>query len=142
MFRPKLVFCWPTSFRALLLLLLLQSLSLILPRFRKSRGTSHYPTERYESNYSPSSYGLIVGQTRFFSLGEATSLGEGKTLNSNLLNSAKKLTLCHILPERRGWEKWRCPWCYGNARGVIVIVVGNGHGDSSSNPGRDWLYFT
>ena len=28
------------------------------------------------------------------------------------------------------------------ACGVIVIVVGNGHGDSSSNPGRDWLYFT
>ena len=28
--------------------------------------------------YSPSSYGLIVGQTGFFSLGEATSLGEGK----------------------------------------------------------------
>ena len=26
-----------------------------------------------------------------------------KTLNSNLLNSAYKLTLCHILPERRGW---------------------------------------
>ena len=26
--------------------------------------------------YSPSSYGEIVGQTRFFSLGEATSLGE------------------------------------------------------------------
>ena len=30
----------------------------------------------------------IVGQTGFFSLGKATSLGEGKTLNSNLLNSA------------------------------------------------------
>ena len=30
----------------------------------------------------------------------------------------------------------------GGARGVIVIVVGNGHGDSSSNPGRDWLHFT
>ena len=28
-----------------------------------------------------------VGQTDFFSLGEATSLGEGKTLDSNLLNS-------------------------------------------------------
>ena len=28
------------------------------------------------------------------------------------------------------------------ARGVMVIVVGNGHGDTSSNPGRDWLYFT
>ena len=24
---------------------------------------------------------------------------------------------------------------YGGARGVVVIVVGNGHGDTSSNPG-------
>ena len=29
----------------------------------------------------------------------------------------------------------------GGARGVMVIVVGNGHGDTSSNPGRDWLDF-
>ena len=28
------------------------------------------------------------------------------------------------------------------ACGVIVIVVGNEHGDTSSNPGRDWLHFT
>ena len=28
------------------------------------------------------------------------------------------------------------------AHGVMVIVVGNGHGDASSNPGRDWLHFT
>ena len=28
-------------------------------------------------------------------------------------------------------------WSYGDARGVIVIVVGNEHGDTSSNPGRD-----
>ena len=33
-------------------------------------------------------------------------------------------------------------WSYGGARGVMVIVVGNGHGDTSSNPGRDWLHFT
>ena len=26
---------------------------------------------------------------------------------------------------------------FGGARGVMVIVVGNGHGDMSSNPGRD-----
>ena len=26
---------------------------------------------------------------------------------------------------------------YGSARGVMVIVVGIGHGDTSSNPGRD-----
>ena len=25
----------------------------------------------------------------------------------------------------------------GGARRVMVIVVGNGHGDTSSNPGRD-----
>ena len=30
----------------------------------------------------------------------------------------------------------------GSARGVMVIVVGNGHCDMSSNPGRDWLHFT
>ena len=30
----------------------------------------------------------------------------------------------------------------GGARGVIVIVVGNEHGYTSSNPGRDWLHFT
>ena len=27
------------------------------------------------------------------------------------------------------------------AGGVMVIVAGNGHGDTSSNPGRDWLHF-
>ena len=26
---------------------------------------------------------------------------------------------------------------YGGARGVMVIIVGNAHGDRSSNPGRD-----
>ena len=28
------------------------------------------------------------------------------------------------------------------ARGVMVIITGNGHGDTSSNPGGDWLHFT
>ena len=27
-------------------------------------------------------------------------------------------------------------------RGIMVIVVGIGHGDTSSIPGRDWLHFT
>ena len=31
--------------------------------------------------------------------------------------------------------------CWG-ARGVMGIVAGNGHGDTSSNPGRDWLHLT
>ena len=29
----------------------------------------------------------------------------------------------------------------GGALGVMVIVVGNGYGDTSSNPGRGWLHF-
>ena len=42
-----------------------------------------------------------------------------------------------------------CGCCYpreviipGGAHGVMVIVAGNGHGDTSSNPGREWLHFT
>ena len=31
---------------------------------------------------------------------------------------------------------------YWGACGVMVIIVGNGHGDTSSNPGQDWLHFT
>ena len=27
---------------------------------------------------------------------------------------------------------------FGGAHGVMVIVIGNGHGDMSSNSGRDW----
>ena len=30
----------------------------------------------------------------------------------------------------------------GVAHGVMVIVGGNRQGDSSSNPGREWLHFT
>ena len=30
----------------------------------------------------------------------------------------------------------------GGAHGVMVIVIGNGHDNSSSNPGRDWMHFT
>ena len=31
---------------------------------------------------------------------------------------------------------------YGGARGVMVIILGNGHGDTSSNPEEVWLHFT
>ena len=39
------------------------------------------------------------------------------------------------------YTKWNVVFI-GGARGVMVIVVGNGHGDTSSNPGRGWLHFT
>ena len=29
----------------------------------------------------------------------------------------------------------------GGARGAMIIVAGYGHGDTSSNPGPDWLHF-
>ena len=38
--------------------------------------------------------------------------------------------MCHI--EAKSFVNF-----YGGARGVMVIVVGNGHGDLSSNPGRE-----
>ena len=31
---------------------------------------------------------------------------------------------------------------WGGACGVMGIFTGNGHGDTSSNSGRDWLHFT
>ena len=34
---------------------------------------------------------------------------------------------------------WEIRYPYRGARGVTVIVVGNGHGNTDSNPGRDWL---
>ena len=39
-----------------------------------------------------------------------------------------------------GYGGARC--VYGGARGVMIIVIGIGHDDTSSNPGREWLHFT
>ena len=40
--------------------------------------------------------------------------------------------------EHEGDSNINYNWC----RGVMVIVVGNGLGNSSSKPGRDWMHFT
>ena len=37
---------------------------------------------------------------------------------------------------------WYLSFITGGARGVMVIVTGYGHGDTSSIPGQDWLHFT
>ena len=29
-----------------------------------------------------------------------------------------------------------------DARGIMVIILGNGHSDPGSNPGQGWFYFT
>ena len=46
---------------------------------------------------------------------------------------------CHETFKRNQISAINTP--YGGARGVMVIIIGNGHGDTSSNPGRDWLHF-
>ena len=49
----------------------------------------------------------MVGQTRFFSLGEATSLGEGKSSEFKPVKLRLKIDPCgFILPERRGLGKY------------------------------------
>ena len=65
----------------------------------------------------------------------------------------------HMTKTFQAMEVTPCDWSYhgdwntnmciashhvydGGARGVMVIIVGNGHGDMSSNLGRDWLHFT
>ena len=48
----------------------------------------------------------------------------------------------------KNWPFFHLVWEISNvfnpnlARGAMVIVAGYGHGDTSSNPGRDWLHFT
>ena len=38
---------------------------------------------------------------------------------------------------------WLYTWAlFGGTHGVMVIVAGNGHSVTSSNPGQHWLYFT
>ena len=44
-----------------------------------------------------------IEQIDLFNLGIETSLGEGKTLNSN---SAEKLALCSIMPVGEGWGEY------------------------------------
>ena len=62
-----------------------------------------------------------------------------ETWTSNLLNIEDQWVLsCSC----NGTSSRSTSKSKGGACGVMVIVVGNGHGDTSSNPGRDWLHFT
>ena len=59
---------------------------------------------------------------------------------TTLLRTTRKL--------KRVPETWgdllslKLQWRPSGARGVMIIVVGNGHGDTSSNPEQDQLHFT
>ena len=62
--------------------------------------------------------------------------GEGKSEKSMLMAwHDDDNWLDYLKPQ--DYKNW-----LGGARGVMVIVIRNGHGDTSSNPGWDWLHFT
>ena len=53
-------------------------------------------------------------------------------------------TLFCILADLNNAVVWMVsirPLIFGGARGIVVIVVGNGYSDTSSNTGRDSLHF-
>ena len=58
---------------------------------------------------------------------------KGKAQEEELRESKTKI----YQPRRTNTDMGRRGVC-----GVMVIVAGNGHGDTSSNPGWDWLHFT
>ena len=59
------------------------------------------PPTMGKSNYSPSNY----GQTRFFSLGQATSLGEGKLWIKKPVKLRLKIDLVSYPAWAEGWGK-------------------------------------
>ena len=63
-------------------------------------------------------------------------------LLSTLLNLENKQTWKTSNCQTTKLSKYRDHHIHGGARSVMVIVVGSGHGHTSSNPGRDWLHFT
>ena len=80
----------------------------------------------------------FVLQSRYYVHFRANTLGKGR--NPLILPPAKEqcayaevcVCVC-VLPYKVIITKILT----GGARGVMVIVIGNGHGDTSSNPGRD-----
>ena len=64
-------------------------------------------------------------------------LPSGSTCVDPLKGSNKSVWKLVVLNKNTGYHNS----ANGGARSVMVIAVGNGHGDMSSNPGWDWLHF-
>ena len=71
------------------------------------------------------SVSLVLGRTIFYF---------GMSFN----HKRTEKTMTEIFEQAKNEDNIKCTV----ACGLMVIVVGNGHGDTSSNPGRDWLHFT
>ena len=97
---------------------------------------------------APPHFNCGVVNPRLLTLGRSQKWGD-VMLNSQVHVSMCRSPLENILTSRTvllmfcsSFLHGLCNTGKGGARGVIVIVVGNGHGDVSSNTGRDWLHFT
>ena len=62
-------------------------------------------------------------------------LGDQGSIPGRVIQKTQKMVLDVTLLNSQHYKE-------RGARGVMVINVGNVHGDTSSNPGRDWLHFT
>ena len=63
---------------------------------------------------------------------ECNSTFQGPYTPTNVKTHRHEIPLYQGRPAQRQYKHY----LRGGDRGVVVIVVGNGHGDTSSNPGR------
>ena len=98
-----------------------------------SNGLIHFSTQVISGRENPNLLWKLLIFTLF-------SEGNHIILKS-LINTFKMLWFSNLDVIEQTLES--SGWMYfGGARGVMVIVVRNGHSDTSSNPGQDWLHFT
>ena len=85
-------------------------------------------------------YGLMMSNI----LNSNNILKDGIRTGSIITAQSELVSSCHegLLHKALEWKPHHKVLFYGGASGVVVIAVGNEHGDTSSIPGRYWLHFT
>ena len=128
-------------FMRILVKLLMTNLSIFtFRRTYKRIWVERVPRSGYTPQYNIQGWSVlnIFGTTRFHNfLPDATQSNFFKKRPNvwNLLNRKMWISL-------HTFHKFICTFIIIITRGVMVIVVGKGHGNTSSNPGQDWLHFT
>ena len=65
----------------------------------------------------------------------------GASLSTEVCMHIDMVYIFMYMPVGDVWHLSNLLGCVG-VRGVMVIVIGNGPGNTSSNPRQDWLHFT
>ena len=84
---------------------------------------------------------MAMSFSYFYFLNEVLSIINSICFSAKI-SEMSYLYYLHVLDCCPHLDCYICNVFYGGAHSVMVIVVGNGHGDTSSNPARDWLHFT